>query len=212
MSGLRVILSEAFNKEADKKSDYLSDLLWATIFPPAAWAGTAAGFANPTPADLSEASLAKTWLPGVGSYRVGQRTAATTNLAKDPQKAKINAVSEAAGPHVNTVLATLLGLGVGAGVGSYDEGFQFDKEHRREILKKALAGAALGGVASTAMNVGSGIAAAITPHRTPEEQASHDETSHKYRNLLIPGYGTFEFLKRYGSAPDQVGRQDNVPV
>lgn len=93
----------------------------------------------------------------------------------------------------STASSTVAGAGLGALVGALSRG-RINPASATEI------GAGLGLVGGHAANAGGGLAALFTKTRSKAEQAAYDREGHTLKNLLLPGYGTYNNFKRLGRA------------
>jgi 5-formyltetrahydrofolate cyclo-ligase len=186
-------------KEAGIKTELLGDMLWGTGTSVPGLVG--AGVAGLTPTKDEEEmkdQSEKTWsnlVPGVASYRKMKRLGRS---AKD-EGGYGNVTSESIGPTTSTALASLLGAGIGGGVGMASNNMEYG----------AILGGLLGGGGSLLANlVGAPLAAMLSKRKTREdmEEDGKNTITKQVLNYAVPGSAVYNRLKRYGYT---MGEYDN---
>lgn len=151
-------------------------------------------------------------IPGVSQSKQWKRARKTIESALSNDrgtKAVMNATTEALSP-VSTIAPALAGAALGHFLGSSAAKKRGDTGS--EAKRDSIAGAILGGSAGFAIpQIISMLIASSKKRRSVDEQSEHDSTGHAVENLLVPGYGEYNFWKRQGSSRNLIPEEDDSP-
>lgn len=143
--------------------------------------------------------LDKAYMAGVrdGCARLGMRM---EKFAATPgaRHRTANIIAEYLSPYTSTAVGAGFGGLIGAGL-EYAHGGA-----KPDIMRGARRGAQVaGGLSAVRSAIHAPIAAAIRRRRTREEQAEHDDSvANAIVSMLVPGEGTYNTFKRFGSNRD----------
>jgi len=139
---------------------------------------------------ITKHSPAWSLLPGAGSYRMAQRSRGVADESKElgAKHPYANLVAEMIGPATSSIPGALLGSVIGANLAKGDT-----------KALGALLGAVAGGIIPNTVGT---LSAAVTKHRSSQEQVDKETSRRAIQKYLVPGMATYDSWKRYGRSRD----------